>query len=249
VRPVQAGHRAPEAGKKEYPMPELVSYRLEDQIAWITMDDGKANVLSPEMQRQIGAALDRAESDGAVVVLRGRPGIFSGGFDLNVLRGGGADALDMLRGGFRMSIRLLSFPRPVVIVCTGHAIAMGVFTVLSGDYRIGTAGPFRIVANEVAIGMTMPYAAIEVLKQRLTRSAFQRALILAEVFSPESAVPAGFLDAVVSADELESAAREKATALAALDRNAHAESKLRARQEVLDAIRAGIDRDFGADGL
>jgi enoyl-CoA hydratase len=228
-------------------MSNLVSYRLEDGIAWITLDDGKANVLSPAMQSEIGVALDRAEQDGAVVVLRGRPGVFSGGFDLNVLRAGGSDALRMLRGGFEMSIRLLSFPRPVVIACTGHAIAMGVFTLLSGDYRIGTAGPYRIVANEVALGMTMPYPAIEVLKQRLTRSAFQRALVLAEVFTPDNAIQAGFLDAVVTADELESAAREKATALATLDRNAHIESKLRARQEVLDAIRAGIVKDFGAD--
>jgi enoyl-CoA hydratase len=227
-------------------MSNLVHYRLEDGIAWITLDDGKANVLSPAMQAAIGAALDRADSDGAVVVLRGRTGIFSGGFDLNILRAGGAEALGMLRGGFEMSIRLLSFPHPVVIACTGHAIAMGVFTLLSGDYRIGTAGSFRIQANEVAIGLAMPHPAIEVLRQRLTPAAFQRALVLAEPFSPESALAAGFLDRVVAADEIDTAARETATALAALDRNAHAESKMRARGPVLDAIRAGIAQDFGA---
>jgi enoyl-CoA hydratase len=227
-------------------MPNLVSYRLEDGIAWITLDDGKANVLSPAMQAEIFAALARAENDGAVVVLRGRTGIFSGGFDLNVLRAGGADALGMLRGGFEMSIRLLTFPRPVVIACTGHAIAMGVFTLLSGDYRIGTAGSFRIQANEVAIGLTMPHPAIEVLRQRLTPAAFQRALVLAEAFTPEGALAAGFFDRIVPSDEIESAARETATAFTALDANAHAESKLRARGPVIDAIRAGIVQDFGA---
>jgi enoyl-CoA hydratase len=230
-------------------MSELVTYQLEEQVAWITLDDGKANVLSPAMQAQIGAALDRAEKDGAVVVMRGRPGIFSAGFDLNVLRGGGNDALAMLRGGFEMSIRLLSFPQPTIIACTGHAIAMGVFTLLSADYRIGTAGPFKIVANEVAIGMTLPYAAIEVLRQRLTPAAFERALVLAEVFHPENAIAAGFLDAVAGPDEIFEVARAKATALAALDRNAHAESKLRARQSVINAIREGIERDFGVGGL
>jgi enoyl-CoA hydratase len=227
-------------------MPDLVRYRLEDGIAWITLDDGKANVLSPAMQSEIFAALARAETDGAVVVLSGRTGIFSGGFDLNVLRAGGADALGMLRGGFEMSIRLLSFPRPVVIACTGHAIAMGVFTLLSGDYRIGTAGSFRIQANEVAIGLTMPHPAIEVLRQRLVPAALERALVLAEAFTPESALAAGFFDRIVAADQIENAARETATALGALDRNAHAETKLRARGPVLEAIRAGIVRDFGA---
>jgi enoyl-CoA hydratase len=229
-------------------MSNLVSYRLEDGVAWITLDDGKANVLSPAMQAQILAALDRAEEGGAVVVLRGRTGIFSGGFDLNVLRAGGPEALGMLRGGFEMSIRLLSFPRPVVIACTGHAIAMGVFTLLSGDYRIGAAGSFRIQANEVAIGLTMPHPAIEVLRQRLTPAAFQRALVLAEAFTPETALAAGFLDRVVAVEEIDEVARQTATALASLDRNAHAESKMRARGPVLEAIRAGIVQDFGAEG-
>lgn len=183
------------------------------------------------------------------MVMRGRPGVFSGGFDLNVLRAGGDDALAMLRGGFELSIRLLSFPQPTIIACTGHAIAMGVFTLLSADYRIGTSGPYRIVANEVSLGMTMPYPAIEVLRQRLTPAAFARALVLAEVFPPEDAVGAGFLDAVVSPDELFEAARTKAVALAMLDRNAHQQSKLRARQPVIDAIREGIERDFGVGGL
>ena len=220
-----------------------VSYGLEDAVASIVMDDGKVNVLSPTMLGALGDALDRAESDGAVAVLRGREGVFSAGFDLKVLRGGGDDAIGMLKAGFKLAERILSFPTPVVIACPGHAVAMGVFLLLSGDYRVGTTGPFRITANEVAIGLTMPRAAIEICRQRLTPAAFNRAVLLAEPFPPEDAVPAGFLDVVVSPDNLMKTADAAAAQFAQLDLAAHAASKLRARAATLAALRAAIAAD------
>jgi enoyl-CoA hydratase len=224
-------------------MGTLVGYQVEDSVATITMDDGKVNVLSPGMLAELDDALDRAAADRAVVVLTGREGLFSAGFDLQTLRGGGTDAPAMLRAGFELSARLLSFPAPVLIACSGHAIAMGVFLLLSGDYRLGVEGPFRITANEVAIGLTMPYAAVEICRQRLAPAQFNRAVLLAEVFSPESAVDAGFLDRVVPASELREAARSAAATLATLDMDAHAGSKQRAREAALRAIRAGIEAD------
>lgn len=226
-------------------MGALVTYRLEDAVAIISMDDGKVNALSLSMLRELDAAFDRAAQDGAVVLLEGRPGRFSAGFDLAALRAGGPDAVAMLRAGFELAARALSFPTPVVIACTGHAIAMGVFLVLSGDYRIGAAGPYKIVANEVAIGLTMPYAAVEICRQRLAPAHFNRAVTLAETYTPEAAVAAGFLDRVVDESDLHHAARSVAVELSKLDLAAHAASKLRTRAPALAAIRAGIDGEFG----
>ena len=169
-------------------MGTLVSYRHEDSVAAITMDDGKVNALSVQMLAELNGALDRAAADRAVVVLSGRPGVFSAGFDLPVLRAGGSPAIAMLREGFELAERMLSFPIPVAIACTGHAVAMGAFLLLSGDYRVGAAGPYKLAANEVAIGLTMPRAAIELLRQRLAPAHFNRAVTLAEPFSPENAV-------------------------------------------------------------
>jgi enoyl-CoA hydratase len=225
----------------------LVTSHVDDSVTTITMDDGKVNVLSPRMLAALNAALDRAEADRAVVVLAGREGVFSGGFDLPVLRAGGTDAVEMLRAGFELSERLLSFPTPVVIACTGHAVAMGVFLLLSGDYRVGAAGPHKIQANEVAIGLTMPLPAVEICRQRLTPAHFTRAVVLSEPFTTDDdAVRAGFLDRVVPAADLHDVARSTAAALSTLDLDAHAASKLRAREQALTAIRVGIDADFGA---
>ena len=230
-------------------MEPTVSYRLAGPVATVTLDDGTVNVLSTAVLGELNAALDQAAADRAVVLLSGRPGIFSAGFDLRVLRARGAGSAAMVRAGFALSERLLSFPTPVVIACTGHAVAMGVFLVLSGDFRVGAAGPYKLTANEVAIGVTMPRAAIEILRQRLTPAHFNRAALLAEPFSPDNAVEAGFLDRVVSAADLHDAARSAALAIASLDPDAHLAAKLRARRNTLSAIRAAIDADnaeFGA---
>ena len=219
------------------------AYRLEGAVATITLDDGKVNVMSPRMLADIDAALDRAAADGAAVVVTGRPGIFSAGFDLGTLRAGGAPAAGMVEAGFELAARVLSFPAPVVMACPGHAIAMGLFLLLSGDYLIGADGPYKFTANEVAIGITMPRTAIEMLRYRLTPAAYLRALTLAEPFTPATATAAGFLDEVVPAGALAGAARDRAAALAALDRGALAASKQRVRAGQLRAVRAAIEAD------
>jgi len=224
-------------------MGELVRYSGDAAIATITLDDGKVNVLSSAMLGEINEALDRAEAEAAVVVLGGRPGVFSAGFDLPVLREGGAAAGSMLRAGFELAERILSFPAPVVIACSGHAIAMGAFLVLSGDYRIGADGPYKITANEVAIGVTLPLAAVEICRQRLSPAYFNRATIVAEVFAPADAAAAGFLDRVVDGAELDQAARSVADELAQLDMTAHGATKLRARKAALDALHEAIEID------
>ena len=224
-------------------MSDVVAYKLEHPICTITLDDGKVNCLSPQMLGEINAALDRAEEDGAAVVLAGRKGKFSAGFDLAVIGKGGDEAIDMLIDGFRLAERLLSFPLPVVVACTGHALAMGSFLLLSADYRIGADGAHKIGANEVAIGMTMPRFGVEICRQRLAPAHFNRAVISAEIYSPAGAVEAGFLDQVVPEDELIAAARDKATALAGLSMPAHAATKLRARDKALRAVREAIKAD------
>jgi enoyl-CoA hydratase len=227
-------------------MPPLVAYRLEDVVATIAMDDGKMNVLSIEMFEQLGRAFDRAAADGAAVVLTGRDGVFSAGFDLRVLGGGGPDAPRMVRMGFELAERILGFPTPVVVACTGHAIAMGVFLVLAGDHRVGARGAYRIGANEVAIGITMPFFGVEMCRKRLAPAHFHRAVINAEMYAPDDAVTAGFLDRVVPTGELGGVARATAAGLARLDGRVHAATKRRARAQALQAVRAAIEADDAA---
>jgi len=224
-------------------MGSLVNCRTEASSVRITMDDGKVNALSPQMLDELHAAFERASTEGLPVVLSGRQGIVSAGFDLKVLNAGGSTAADLLNAGFTLAERVLSFPTPVLIACTGHTIAMGFFLLLSGDYRIGVAGPYKLTANEVAIGMSIPRAAVEVCRHRLAPGYLDRVIILAEVFSPETALPAGILDRVVEATELDGAVDELVAQLATLDMGAHRFAKLRVRAGALAALKEAIAAD------
>ena len=177
-----------------------VQYDLSEGVATIRIDDGKRNALSPEVLRAIYAAFDRAKADTAAVILTGRESVFSAGFDLKVMKRGGPNALRMLRAGYGLPARVLAHPYPVVVACNGHAMAMGVFLMLSADYVIGSRGDFRIAANEVAIGLTMPRVAAAMLRHRLEPAAFQRAVTLSEFAMSQRPRPRrGFWGRVVGA--------------------------------------------------
>lgn len=226
-------------------MSNIVSYEFSNGVSTITMNDGKVNCLSPLMLSDLNAAFDRAESDKGVVLFTGREGKFSAGFDLTVFERGGDDLKNMLKAGARLAERILSFPTPVIIACTGHGLAMGAFLLLSADVRIGADGPFKIGLNEVAIGMTVPYFGIEIARQRLTPAHYVRALLTAEIYSPEGAVAAGFLDRVVPVAELAAASRDVAAGFTRLDMTAHRGTKERARAATMSALRVAMAADFG----
>jgi len=221
-----------------------VQYSLEGNVATICIDDGKRNALSPDVLRGLYAALDRAESDRASVVLTGRESVFSAGFDLNVMKRGGTKAIGMLRSGYALTARVMAYPHPVIAACNGHSFAMGVFLMLSADYVIGCRGDFRISANEVALGLTMPRVAAAMLKHRLDPAAYQRAVTLSEEFDPESALDAGFFDELVDPDELAARAGTLADKFLALDARAHAASKRRIRAALVRKIRFGLPLDL-----
>ena len=106
-------------------MTEVVKFVEEEKYCLITLDDGKANALSFDLLYQLRAALDQAEAAGKPVIITGRPGKFSAGFDLNVMGQGGDEMMKLVSGGSELARRLLQFPTPVVLAVTGHALAMG----------------------------------------------------------------------------------------------------------------------------
>ncbi len=231
-------------------MSALATYELDGRIATITMDDGKVNAFSIDMLQAVHAAFDRAEEDGAVVVLTGREGYFSAGFDLKVFSGGDPDRIvEMLRLGATLSERVLSFATPVLVACSGHAVAAGTFITLAADLRIGIAGPYRLGLNEVQIGLTVPWFAIELARQRLSPAHFDRAVVTAAMYGPDEAVEAGLLDRVVPAEELRAASLQAAEGLAGLNAAAHTATKLRVRAGALKAIRAAIESELTVAAL
>ena len=224
-------------------MSQPVSYHFENGISTITLDDGKVNALSVAMQADINAALDKAEADGGIVVIVGNQKMFSAGFDLKVFQTGGDELKQMLIGGFMLSQRLMTFPTPVIAACTGHAMAMGFFLLLSCDYRVGVNTEVKLCANEVAIGLTLPYSAVEVCRQKLAPTVFCRVTNLAESFWGESAVAAGILDKAVSLEQVLISAQEKARQFKELNLAAYKATKARTKADTFTALQVAMEKD------
>jgi enoyl-CoA hydratase len=225
-------------------MGDICSYALDGKTAVITMDDGKANALSVEMIDAVSAALARAESEAGAVVLMGRPDRFCAGFDLRVMMSGPEQAKALLGRGSELLLKLFGLSLPLVIAASGHALAGGALVVLTGDTRIGAQGAYKIGLNEVAIGLPVPVLAMEFARARLTPAELTRATLQAQIYTPEDAVRAGYLDAVAPADQLLAKATEEANRLAGLARSAYKATKLRLRGGVIADIRARMEEDM-----
>lgn len=165
-------------------MSELVSCHIKNQVATITIQNGKVNAISHQVVDQLNQALDQAQQAQAVVVLTGQAGMFSGGYDLKIMKESMSAAMALVEKGSTLARRMLAFPYPVLAACSGHAVAKGAFLLLAADYRIGVDGAFKIGLNEVAIGMTMHHGGVELARGRLAPVFFNRSVILAEMVSP-----------------------------------------------------------------
>ena len=112
-------------------------------------------------------------------------------------------------------------------------------------------GEFAIGFNEVKIGLPMPLFISGLARQRLTRTSFCGATLLAQLYSPTEAVSAGFLDEVAVPDDVVAKSIAKAKALSALPANAYASTKQSLRGAFIADIRATLDSDMDrviADG-
>ena len=123
----------PELVTPELATPELVTYDLAEAVATITLDDGKVNVMTlADARRDQRRARPGRTPTVPSSCSAAATGVFSARLRSPGAGAGGSEALAMVRAGFELAERVLSFPTPVVMECTGHAIAMGVFLLLVG---------------------------------------------------------------------------------------------------------------------
>tara|TARA_Y100000768_G_scaffold385173_1_gene370721 strand:+ start:7584 stop:8279 length:696 start_codon:yes stop_codon:yes gene_type:complete len=196
---------------------KIATLKKEDNISTITLDDGKANVFSSEMSKQVNACLDQVETESGCLIITGKEGMFSAGLDLKTIQGGDIEKIqEMSVSAFKLLARIFSFPRPVIAACSGHGIALGTFLLCCCDYRIGVKGDFMLGANEMRTNMVIPTPILELIKFRVNDSHKYRAVLGAEMYSLTDAQDAGLIDEVVNQNELISVAIEKAKDLATM---------------------------------
>lgn len=218
----------------------------EKAIRILRIDHGKPNSISQAVAEELMQALEEAEASADAIVILGKPGMLSGGFDLPTMGRGAQAAHDMVKSGGRLLMAIYNHAKPVVVGCTGHAMAMGAFIAMSGDERIGARGKFKLGMNETAIGMTLPTFGMELARTRLSKRHFDRAIVHSTIYDPEGAVEIGILDRLVEPDQVESECLVAATRLAQLKQPAFRNNKRLAHAEVVELILSTLDENMAS---
>jgi enoyl-CoA hydratase len=219
-----------------------------DGLAWIALDDGKANAIQEELLSQLDVALDTAERDPdlSAVVLAGRDGFFSAGMDLKLLPTLPTPELHKtLTHLARTTTRLFCFPKPVVAAITGHAVAGGAVLALCCDARVAAVGTYRIGLSEVSIGIAMPSFIIGFARETLPNAMVAPMLLHGTLMEPEEALRFGVVHELSELSEVRNRAGAQARKLGELKLSAYAETKRRLRghaaQQNLEKLNEEID--------
>ena len=222
---------------------QIATLTTEGDVSIITLNDGKANVFSPEMSSTVSNLLDQVPGDKGSLIITGRPGIFSAGFDLKIISSGDADAVAaMVKAGFTLLARIYNFPRPVIAACSGHGVALGAFLLCCADYRLGAKGQFIVQANETRNNMSIPTPILEISKSRISKTHWYRAILNAEAYPVEKAIEPGYLDEVTEPDNLMIRAMEVANDLATLGHPHYKLTKDLDQKETLKRIHDAIGK-------
>ena len=228
----------------------IATLSKENDISIIKLDDGKANAFSYDMLSQVNDLLKKVPRDSGALVITGREGLFSGGFDLKTLATGDMEKITkMVQLGYRLLLELFSFDRPIIAAVSGHSIALGLFVTCSADYRIAIDGKYVCQANEVRNNMDIPTQIMEIIRARVNKKYFYSAVYHSDAYSVQDSIEVGYIDEVVSEDQFMKRVMEKAKELATLPHPFYANTKKTAQDDVRQKIADAIDKYENLAGL
>ncbi len=212
-----------------------VTVERRQGVVTAVIDDGKANALTFGTIAELRSAVSASVDENSPLIVAGRNGYFSAGFDLEVIRSGDRDLASSLADeGFLLFREMLSAPVPVLAACTGHALAAGALLLLAADLRIGQPGTYQVGLNETRIGIALPQVAVDMARCRLSTNRLAAATLFASVVTPDLACDFGYLDRI---DEHPmAAALAAAIDIGSVELRAFAKTKRRMNAEIVSQL-------------
>lgn len=220
----------------------MISLNIENDIANIEINDGKANVISKQVANEFIEALTEAKANAKATIIKGGGDKFSAGFDLSVVKSSGQAQVEMVTAGFNLLYHLYSHPLPLLAACNGHAIGMGAFILLCCDNRIGVQQDYKIGLPETAGGMPFTPLLVTILRAELNRQFYTSAALQSQMCSPEKAAQAGFLDMIVDEGTLDASVQMGAKQLMQLPRSQYGDNKVMLRAKPLTEMKAELKK-------
>ena len=224
-------------------MSEYSGVRLDeaDSVATIRIDDGKVNAFTEDLLQSLSEALDLAVDRDRAALILGSDRCLSAGFDLSVMRRDPEARKSLVLAGLEVALKIFESPIPVVVGCTGHAIAAGTLLLLGADHVVIGDGPVKIGFNETTIGIELSPFVLELARYRLLPSAYNQ-ILQGTLYGAEAAESAGYVDEVVTASDLLPRATEVANQMAGLHPASYRLTKKAMRSSTGATLRSALER-------
>lgn len=216
----------------------MVSVEHQEGVAVLSLDQGVTNPLNLVFVKRITECFAEVEDDAAVqaVVFTGsNDKFFSIGFDIpDLFMLPREDFAVFLRTFDRLSLRVFTFPKPVIAGLRGHAIAGGCILALMCDYRYMAEGRKLMGLNEIKLGVPIPYTVDCVLRGLVGPRIARDMVDSGEFYESAHLAQIGLVDKVLPQGEVLPEALAKARELGAMPGKAFAAIK-RARTEGVES--------------
>lgn len=218
--------------------------RVTGELATITLNrPEKRNAISTEMIEELLAALDKAESGAArVVIVTGAGKAFCSGMDLDALKVISSQSpeqnLEDSRRVARLFRRLYSFPKPLIAAVNGPAIAGGCGIATLCDFTLAVPEA-RFGYSEVRIGFIPAIVSVFLIRQ-IGEKRVRDMLLTGRILETEEAHQIGLVTEVVPTGALLDRARELAATLIA----ASPTGLLLTKRLLSDFCQSDLDRDL-----
>jgi enoyl-CoA hydratase len=204
------------------------------------MEREHGNAINDALVESLVATLAAAESDSDIqgVLLTGGGKLFSPGLDLTELAALDREAMERFMRRFSAAVlTLYTFPKPVVAVLHGHALAGGCVFALTADWRVLRRGAITGL-NEVKVGVPLPFGVALIVREFVPKNKLTEVALLGRNFTDEAAVAAGLADELADAENVLSVSRERLEEFISKDASAFAVTKRYLRSPVVERIRA-----------
>jgi enoyl-CoA hydratase/carnithine racemase len=230
---------------------EVLSARVEDGVALITLGSPTRIFFDPEMSDALLEAMTALAGDEAVrviVVTGGAPGYFVRHYSVAALismgerlKGSGqqwSEDTPYTPGSFAKAMRLAEqMPKPVIAAISGTAMGGGFEFTLACDIRIAQQGDFQIGLPEVNIGILPGGGGTQRLPRVIGTPAALMHILMGVTLSPVEAAQKGFVHEAVAGKALDRA-MEIASRLAS-----HTPQSIRAIKRLIrNAVETPLDQ-------
>jgi len=191
---------------------DLVQYRAQDGIAFLTLNDPPANTYTYAMMQALDSAILRARMDEGVqvIVITGNgEKFFSAGANINML----ANVTPTFKYFFCLHAnetlsRLEQTPKLVIAAINGHCVGGGLEIAMAADIRIARRNAGKMGLPEVSLGVLPGTGGTQRLTRLVGKSKAIELMATGQLFDFERGLELGLLNQIIDAENNEQFTRQ-----------------------------------------